>query len=72
MKRARRYLVVVQAPGGYPAVGEPLEAAPEPPQPVIYTAVLASDHEQLEAEVAALEARVERLTVQLQAALADA
>lgn len=72
MKRARRYVVVIQAPGGYPARGEPMEAAPSAPPPAMHSAVLEADHEQLEAEAAALEAKVERLTTQLRAALADA
>lgn len=53
---ARRYLAVVQDPRGYPAPGEPLEAAPPggPAQPVIHTVVRADDYEALEAENARL------------------
>jgi hypothetical protein len=66
VKPARRYLVVIQAPGGYPARGADLDDDPPtdgPPQPELHTAVL-------EADYVALEAEVERLTDRLRA-LAD-
>jgi hypothetical protein len=48
---ARRYLVIVQAERGYAAAGE-LEPAPPngPGQPMIHTAVLEVDYQDLEAE----------------------
>lgn len=44
---ARRYLAVIQAAEGYPAPGEPLEAAPPdgPAQPIIHQVVLADEYE---------------------------
>lgn len=47
---ARRYLAVVQAAEGYPAPGEPLEAAPPdgPAPPILHSVVLADDYEELQ------------------------
>lgn len=65
---ARRYLVVVQDPRGYPGHRErelepaPPELEPAPPegpkQPVIHTAVLADDFEAMEARALAAEKRL--------------
>lgn len=58
---ARRYLAVVQDPRGYPAPGEPLEAAPPegPAQPVIHTVVLADEYDDLAAKVARLQVELD-------------
>lgn len=61
MGTARRYIVVVQAPGGYPAPNTPLEEAPTPREPTIHSAVLADDYECLEVEVKQLRKENRRL-----------
>lgn len=60
---ARRYLAVVQAPEGYPASGDRLEAGPSegPAPPTVHTVVLADDYEALEAEVGRLRPVVEHI-----------
>lgn len=47
---ARRYLALIQASGGYPAPGAPLEPAEAIPAPVLLHVVRAEDYERLEAE----------------------
>jgi hypothetical protein len=65
----RRYIVVIQAPGGYPARDAPLDDAPPadgPAQAQIHTAVLEVDYE---AEVKRLEGEIAHLRLRLRAAL---
>jgi len=62
---ARRYIVLIQAPGGYPAPTEPRGPAPEPPHPTLHTGVLATDYESLEAELAEAHAEIARLRARL-------
>lgn len=59
---ARRYVVVVQAEQGYPATWPSDETPiPSPSQPVLYTAVLLTDYEAVEAEVERLRALLDEL-----------
>jgi hypothetical protein len=47
---ARRYIAVVQAPGGYPGPDDPLEAAPPegPAPPMLHTVVMEAEYEAIE------------------------
>lgn len=65
---ARRYIVLLQAPGGYPPRDAPPEPAPDPPHAQLHTAVLEPAYQELEAEVERLEAEVARLSAELEAA----
>jgi hypothetical protein len=62
VKSARRYLVIIQGPGGYADHDDPSK---ERPAGEMHTAVLEPDYEAAVAEVARLEREVDRLRQRL-------